>query len=326
MPLLASGHARWTAAEEAHLEGFSLEDAKSLSKEGGGPLPYSTSQIQSKLRTRLGSRPRRYDDDDEEEEDDDDDFGGKKSSVPNVPPPIDPKKVVKEQNAAKRSAGQALFSTLGVSAMKESKQVRPSAPAAPVASPSGYHTPVSREPMPRYDQPTMRAMMSRSVAEVLSDEEDDLAWLQPPPAKRFSPVLPTPVYHRPTSSSWSSIARSDASPSREEEYPEAIEIDTKKRCPWVDLFIHRDWVRIFVCHLPQTTNVIASISGESVFIVLEGWRFPAQEFISEADAARSQRPNRFVFKFDITGLGVDLGSLPTKTGGAAWHCFSFRRF
>ena len=315
MPLLQSGNARWTPDEEALLVGKELKDAHALSKEGKGPLPYSASQIASKIRTMTTKKgPAKP------AEDEDPAYAS-----------LTRKQAVDAHKAAKKAAGQVVFDSVGVSVLHDSQsRGNQAAPfAAPSIPSSGYQTPLPRPTMPEYDKATLKTMFAPAVEELEavynSDDDSEPAYFRPtPPKKQYRPS-PSSVPFT-SSPSWSTITRTTVSPVRQETYPHAIVLGPKSRCPWVDLFVHKDWLKIFVCPLPALSDVVLDIVDQSVFVILRNWSFPQYAPISSADAIRSSRPNQFVFKFDIANTGVDLGSEAKKEIGAGWVCFTLPRF
>jgi len=117
------------------------------------------------------------------------------------------------------------------------------------------------------------------------------------------------------------------SPERLPQFPNAIELSANRRCPWLDIFIHKDWVQIFIFPLPSNSSVRIQSIQTIAFVVIEGaWNFPRNAPVTEADALRSARPREFVFKIDLIELGVDLGTEPVEQSGYDWKSFRFSRF
>lgn len=326
MPLLPGGGARWSEDEIALLEGHSIHDAASLAKENQGPLPYNVDQVRSKMRQLLpkppgdaklvlprrnapaaapsaAPKPKPVDSDAEDD-----------TWVPPIPlpPPTasNDKAEKRERLKAKKAAGAELF-------------------AQAVAPPPPYTPPPPKFPTPGVFEKNPYWSNGAEDPEEEEDDDDLLPFYQPPPPKRMPPPPQHQTSRRSEESSsggWGSILKRACSPERVLKYPNAIEIDHVRRCPWIDVFIHKDWVTIFVFPIPMGVSVHLQTMMTLCYVVMDGvWRFPSDAPISQADALRSSRPNQFVFKIDLAELGVDVGSESQDDTGSNWCSFRFSR-
>lgn len=306
MPLNEKGNASWTPEELAHLVGKELSDAYSLSAAGGGPLPYTSIQISSKMRYMNKQVKEEPDTQDGEFEP--------------VPKPSKSERLAeaKKFRQSSRASGEASFAKMNLQPLQGS--------FAPTASSSGYNTPLpisAATPLPVPIEPEDSSFLESS--------EDDEEIVQ---AKRLSlrhkPTSPHPPSFSPPpiatpSRGWDALVTRTVSPVRMNVYPNAIELDTQRRCPWIDLFIHKDWVKILVDPVPPNTSVRIDTRLMAAYVIIADWTIAQHRPVSQHDASRSARPSEFVFKFDFSSLGVDLGVLPQQSSGYNWVCFAFDR-
>lgn len=282
MPLTEKGNARWTSAELAHLVGKDLAHAHSLSADGGGPLPYSATQISSKMRILK-----------KQVEDDAGSAG--------------------EFEPAPKSTPTACKAKIGKLKLEGSRQ-----PAPP---PSGYatlapivasvHAPSDSEGGVNYesDDEEMAQALRMSVSRTK-------------PHSPHPPIYSTSPISTSSSKGWDTLVPRTAWPNL---YQHALELDVQKRCPWIDLFIHENWVKILVDPIPQGASVQIDLRIPVAYIIIGDWNIQPGRPVTQSDASRSLRPFEFVFKFDLSSLGIDHGVSPDKTTGNGWACFTFNR-
>lgn len=236
-----------------------------------------------------------------------------------------------EAKAAKRSAGAEAFHRL---ASSRSGVATPLAGvSAPVAAPSTelrttLSAPSSPPALVHPPAPIPLDVDDFQFAYGEDDsEEDEVLRFSPPPKRNFPTYTALPTYAalpaaaRPREEGWGSLMRRMVAPqTRRLNYPNAVELSATKRCPWLDIFIHKDWVYVFVYPVPSNASVGIETDIDTCFIKLGNWIFPPGCPITMADTVRSSRPREFVFRLDLEGLGVDLGSA-CRGGGIPMETF-----
>ena len=141
-----------------------------------------------------------------------------------------------------------------------------------------------------------------------------------------TPSYPTPSYSYQTASSWADKMR-QTSPVRRRKFDNVIRLDPEVRCPWMDLYYHKDWVKIFAWPVPRTASFELEARRGEVYVIVSNWSAPSHIPIQVSDMLRSGRTSsqEFVFLFSFENIPVDLGLDPIEESGSDWHMWTFNR-
>ena len=149
-----------------------------------------------------------------------------------------------------------------------------------------------------------------------------------PPKSSSSYSSSSYSYCSPTNASWADKMR-QASPVRHRTFTNVIRLDPSVRCPWIDLYFHKEWVKIFAHPVPKGAQFeLEARHGNEVYVIIKGdWNPPPFAPISASDLARSGRSSshEYVFMFSFDNIPVDLGLDPIYEHGSDWHMFTFHR-